>query len=182
MHFSKWLLTPLGAVVLLAGMASPVRAGLILDTVHSAYLYPDTSTVYLDGGNQVVNPTASFTFFTGATNNFVTVSDTQMQFSWDVGTSKSGATFNGIEVDIVGGSEPIIGVTIDPSSILPVGFDSSFVSFTGTTVYTNFAGLTVTSADNIVLDVSVAPEPSTFGLISLSIAAILLLRRLGRTA
>lgn len=180
MHFPKSLLAPLGAVVFLAAMAGPARAGLILDTVHGAYYFPDTSTIFTDGGTQVVNPTASFTLSSGAVNQLLTVSDTQILLGWDGSTSKNASTFNGVGVNTVGPAAPIVGVAIDLSSNLPVGFDSSFVSFSSTAVFINLAGLSVTADEHIVLDVSTAPEPSSFGLVALPIAALFLRRRLHR--
>ena len=160
------------------GATSRSEAGFLFDTVHSAYLFPNKNTTFTDGGTQVVNPTASFSLLGSAIENLVTVSDTQITLGFGGAVNKTISAFNGIEVDTVGPAATIIGVTIDPATNLP-GFNASDVSFTGTEVFLNVEGLSVTTTSHVVVDVAFAvPEPSSLalcgsaGLVGLAVASV----------
>ena len=159
----------LGLLLFAGGQA---RAGGLLDaTILGEYYYPNTSTVDQDLGDKVVNPTATFVFSSAGDITF-TISSDQIVTSGYVGGASS-ASFNGPMFTVVSGGAPITGVTIDPSTNV-VGFNSSRVSFTSTSVSENVEGLSFPSSPNITLDLtfgSSVPEPSTLILGSIAVLA-----------
>lgn len=171
MHISRkfWLMA--SSLAMLVAPSGRAEAGFLNETVHSSYRFPDFGTVVMDGGNKLVNPTASYSFFSGIVNNLITVSDTQISLGFDGSATKSTGSFNGFEVDTVGIALPIIGVTIDPASSLP-GFTSADLTFTSTEINLNVSGLSVTASSRVLVDVTfgpaTVPEPASIVLTGLS--------------
>jgi hypothetical protein len=153
----------LGTLVLaiFIGLSTQASAGFINDTIGARYYFPDTSTLFADGGSSVVSPTATFNF-TAAGYSFptVTVGDTTVTATFDTAGFYQAATFNGFEIDDVTRNPGITGVTAT-SNIS--GFVASDVSFTSDAVYVNLVGFTVTTSSNISVTVqfSAVPEPSS---------------------
>ena len=94
------------------------------------------------------------------------ISDTNIfldftQFPVSSGTF-TGDTFNGFHLfDVNGTIASFLTVTINNATNV-AGLDASRVSFDADNIYVNFAGLTVTPASRVSLDITVVPEPGTF--------------------
>lgn len=148
-------------VLALAMGATQVKAGLMNDTVNGTYFFPDTGTVFSNQGNQVVNPTASFTFLTGLPNVTVNVSDTSILATFDNPGSYTAGTFNGYVItdlthSLISGLSLVTNVS---------GMDAGRVSFTNDSVSVNLQGLKMSTDSSILLNLNFGqtsvPEPSS---------------------
>ena len=157
-------------------------------------------------GTQTVTGTSTGCSFGGTVNTLVTPSQIVFTFptsgtqfgtqsaTFGAGTFFGTGTFNGCQVAETGVSPAIItGVSLNSASNLS-GFNTSCISFTGTTVNANFQGLTFLSGSNVTLDLKFAPaaaapaavpEPSSvasMGLGSVGLLGMVLLARKRRRA
>ena len=151
----------IGISALLA--SAPALAQFTGDTVNGTYKYPDNTTVFINLGNQVVSPTATFTFLTGTPNTTAAVGASTITLSFSGTGDFTGATFNGVTITDLTDSD-IIGVELGSSNV--AGFDASRLSFTSNSVSLNLASLSTTSDSSIVANVlfssSAVPELSTW--------------------
>jgi hypothetical protein len=143
----------LAAGVTLVSLGQGKAQGLSGDTINATHYFPNTSSPDYVFGNQVVAPTAFFnyagfqTVTVGATS--ITVEDTAS------GTWTSGS-FNGwIITDLT--ASRIKGASIGPGTNMP-GFNASDLSFTGNSVSLNFQGLSIVNGDEVVIDLTFAPN------------------------
>jgi hypothetical protein len=166
---------------LYVGLASVAHADLNLsgNVVDVDYVWPNISSIYADLGAISVTPTPQTVMFQPYFN--VSVSDNQIivdgsNFSTEAYTG----SFNGeFVVDESVATFP--AVSVDPFSVLTGG--APIITIDGNTLQINFAGQYFLPGEQLVLDVgqTAAPEPSVFGLIGISIAALFFLARRRRT-
>jgi hypothetical protein len=158
-------------VALVFGGVGQVRAGLVMSTVDVSFYYPNLNTLYDDFGQQVVNPTATFSLYGGETT---TIYNTQIVYT---GPSAPGQyqtqSFNGYVYDFINSGNLISSVTIDPATTIS-GFNSSEVTLAsdghgGQLVELNLDGNFYGPSATAVLDISTAsvPEPSSFVLLGM---------------
>jgi len=152
------------------GMAGLAQAGLIGNSVDTWYVWPYAGSFYSDLGTITVTAAPQTVTFQPYFN--VTISGARIV----VDTSQYGNTYSGTFngqylIDSSVGTFP--SVAIDPSSVLTGG--TPVITVVGDTLEINFAGLTFQPGEQLVLDV--APEPATFGLLGIAVAALALLRR-----
>lgn len=99
--------------------------------------FPNSTTVAIDDGDMVVNPTASFHFATGTPNTTATVSNNQIDISFSSSTGYFyPEQFSGVVLTDLTHSL-IEDVKIDASSTL-AGFTASDLSFTTNKIFINF--------------------------------------------
>jgi hypothetical protein len=164
-----------------AFFALPARAGILGDTIHVNYLFPDTSTIVISFPSQTVTAGGSLFDMGHDTLNVLPDMITLKNDDSDSHPFLPGA-FNGFSIDDVTSPGKITGVTIDPSTNF-AGFDTSRIFFSGTTLFVNFQGLTSFPRTYVQLDLttSEAPEPSSAELILMGAAALALGRIRRRT-
>lgn len=169
----------IGISALLA--SAPALAQFTGDTVNGTYKYPDNTTVFINLGNQVVSPTATFTFLTGTPNTTAVVGASTITLSFSGTGDFTGATFNGVTITDLTDSD-IIGVELGSSNV--AGFDASRLSFTSNSVSLNLASLSTTSDSSIVANVlfaaSAVPELATWAMMLIGFGGIGLAMRRGR--
>lgn len=149
------------ATMLFASFAPQTQAADITgDTVNVTHFFPDSSSVNLDMGNQVV-PTGSFNYY-GIYD--VVVSGTFMTVDVHCGTgcSWSDASFNGMVLTNLTSSS-FSGVSIDGSTNY-AGFDLSRLSFDANHVYVNLQGLDANGYLQVDFTTPV-PEPETYAML-----------------
>jgi hypothetical protein len=138
--------------------ALPAMADFVGDTVNGTYFYPDLSSPWQNGGDQVVNPQAVFNFATNSPNTTATVSAGQIVLSFDDGDGTFNVSaFNGVVITDLTNSL-ITGASLDASSTL-AGFNTSDISFTSNSVSLDLSGFAVHVALDraVVVNVSFAP-------------------------
>jgi hypothetical protein len=168
----KLSLKSLGTLVVVAAAlsgAGKANAQLLGQMVNGTYFFPNSSNVYSNQGNKLVNPSASFTFPTGIPNVTATVTNSNILTTFDNNGTYTGAAFNGFKITDVSSDPMLTGVSA-VSSI--AGFSASRVSFTSNSVSVNLQGLTVNRADTISIDLQTAsaavPEPSSLAFLGTS--------------
>jgi hypothetical protein len=179
---SRWMLSAL--LLLFSGRAA--QAGLIGATVDVSAYFPNTTSLYADGGNKVVSdaleyPVGSF----GSYNGFwaVDITDSQMLIEWTA--FKFGpfqpAIFNGFFLSIVSGP-PILTAVNDVSAVFaPVSINI----VGGNVLQLNYQGLSVPAFSTSIIDIttgaSAVPEPAAWiPVFAGGVAGILVTRRLRR--
>ena len=157
-------------------VAGPAAAADFLgDTLNGSYNFPGAGTVFSNQGNQVVAPTASFTFRTGTPNVTAIVSAASVLLTFDATGGFTGAAFNGVVLtDLTRGD--ITGFTLDSATTL-AGFDQSRLSFTANSLSLNLQGLANTRSDRVLANVSFAgasavPEPAAWALMLVGFGVI----------
>lgn len=89
----------------------------------------------------------------------IDVGATTLDISYTASATATPGTFNGFVFTFEGAPE-ITGVSADPSSTY-----SPELSFNGNTIFVNEAGLELTPASRVLINVSAVPEPATFALL-----------------
>jgi len=153
---------PLCLALLVCGLAPLIAAPAHAQNyqgqpVDITVFYPDLNTVAFDTGSRVIGPTGTDFGNVGGASAFV--SPTQIIFTdrTSAGFTFSPAAFNGFGISETGPVVPsIAGVTVGPSTTV-AGFTQGRLSTNSTTVFANFQGLTFTTADRVVLDVTFGP-------------------------
>jgi len=176
---SRW---PLCALLLLvSGRAA--QAGLIGATVDVSAYFPNTTSLYTDGGNRVVSDAVEYLMGSFAPYNglwVVDITDSQMLIEWTgfrSGTFEP-AIFNGFFLT----GPPILTAVNDVSSVFaPVSINI----VGGNVLQLNYQGLGVpafsTSIIDITIDASAVPEPATWiSMFGGCVAGILVARRVRR--
>jgi hypothetical protein len=146
----------------LAAAPTVAHADLTGDTLHGTYLYPDTSTVFDDLGTFVV-PGSGIAPANGSLQFSVTGSQITI-LSLQPGTFQN-ASFNGFEFVDTTKNPLITAVTLDASST----FGVTGISFTGDSIFLNFAGITDNTGQKAIFDLTFGtaptPEPSSIALL-----------------
>jgi hypothetical protein len=137
----------LAAAAVWMANASPARADLIGSTVDVAAFYPDTSTLFQDGGLKVVGPGIEYptgTFSAYNPNISVDLSAAQIDISLN-GTSTFflNASFNGFIITDLSGI--FLSASIDAAS----GFSPVSIQISGNQLLLNYADLSA-SGDSIM--------------------------------
>src|SRR5262249_22131953 len=139
------------------------HADFLGHTVHADFLFPDISTVFASLGNAVVGPGVEFNS-SGSTNYDLGAATIDITDALSNPFALASGAFNGVSFsDVFATIDPIIGVTIDPSSNNFSGFDASRISFDADHIFVNLQGLTNTPGTLLRLDVvfESVPEPAT---------------------
>ena len=165
----------MGSIAFSAVFASPVSAATFVgDTFEGSYRHPNLQRTTIQGGAQVVSPTAQFTFPTGRINPTARISASNVLITFEGDGRYNPAEFNGISLQNLSRSD-IAGFVLDPSSTV-VGFDQSRLSFTSDSLLFNFEGLRIQSTDQVSANVSfissAVPEPASWGMMLLGLGVI----------
>jgi hypothetical protein len=171
---SRFVVSGLAVIGFAIGTVRPAHADSIDfagQTIQYTWLYPDTSSAYLDlPTNAVVGPGSEFVLF-GQSFIPVDISATNITITWDLAGSPgfTPASFNGPRFfDVLGTIAPITGVTINQSGL--AGFDASRIYFDADTIRLNFESLQLLAGQTVLsLDVQFqqpdavtpVPEPTT---------------------
>jgi hypothetical protein len=140
------------------------QAGLNGDLVDVSAYYPDTSTLYSDGGVTTVGPSVEYpvgSFPAYQPTASVDLTNDQIIISGSFGQFLSG-TFNGFAIKVLSGSVITSDIT-DASSTL----DPLSMTIVGNTLWVNFEGIPTSGTTTGVIDVgtsSTAPEASTWAM------------------
>lgn len=147
------------AAMLCALGAGGVRAQTYVNQpVDISYYYPNTSTFLFDTGSKTV--TAGGTDFGSVSGVDVVVAPSRITLTNAVNfpLTFTPAAFNGYGISETDAAFPsVVGVSLDPSTTL-AGFTASRVTFSPTSVFANFQGLTLGTADRVVVNVTFGPN------------------------
>ena len=158
------------SAALCLGLAGVAQAGFIGNSVDVQYVWPNPGSVYADLGTITVTSAPQTVTFQPYFD--VTVSGSHII----VDASNYGGTYSGSfngEYLIDNSVATFPAVLVDPSSILTGGAPD--ITIAGKTLEISFAGRVFGPGERLVLDV--VPEPATFGLLGIAVAALALLRR-----
>jgi len=143
-----------------AGTASATPF-LVGSTIQITYLYPDTSTVY--AGNQfnvvVVDPGQEFPNFAGFVD--IDIQDTKILIKATRNGGPNFVAFDGLKFFDINGLIPAWTPTLNAGGTTFAGFGASALTFTGDTIFANFAGLTISQGQTVEIDLAPASSPST---------------------
>ncbi|HXN45948.1 MAG TPA: PEP-CTERM sorting domain-containing protein [Bryobacteraceae bacterium] len=162
----KILLTSL----LWMGLAGVAQAGFIGNSVDVQYHWPDVDHFIWDIGTIAVTAAPQTVTFQPYFD--VTVSGTRILVNTSNYAGVYSGTFNG-EYLIDTSVATFPSVHVDPSSVLPGGTPT--ITIAGNVLEIDFVGRQFLPGEQLVLDV--VPEPATFGLLGIAVAALALLRR-----
>lgn len=155
-------------------------------TLGYSYNYPNPATPYLNP-NPNPNPPNPSTFVVGTGTEIANiadgiasldVSDTNLlvDFSRDDHFGPVPDGFNGFILTDVDGTIPdFASVTINTNTL--TGFDSTRIFFDANTIRINFQGLYYQSFQELSLDVTVVPEPTTTALLAFGLLGFVASRR-----
>jgi uncharacterized protein YhjY with autotransporter beta-barrel domain len=148
---TMWLLAP-SLAVLMAGTGAVSAQSLLGDTVNVTANFPSQTTVAQNGGNQVVAPTANFSFFAPVIPQNITVGPTFIRLVDTTGSGYVADAFNGYVITDLTAAR-IRSATIDAATNF-AGFNASRLSFTSNSVSLNLQSLEPNGAQQVVIDLS----------------------------
>jgi len=173
-----------GALLALAGMSNAA----LLDgkTLNLQYFSgPDKNTpadTYFNG-NFVVGPAVEFLPDQNSESS-EDFSDTQITLVFSAkGSDQSGAAVVVDRIyDVFGQVAPFTSFTVNPSTTV-VGFDQSRLSFDENNLFIDYTGLSYTTGQKLVFDITAAPvpEPETYALMLAGLAAVGAVARRGKS-
>lgn len=173
----------IAAAIVAAAVSVPAHAGLTgSNATFQYYAYggaysgdSSPSSFTVDGGAHA----QFFNFFN------ITVTDTQIIYDYIGGGTWSDSTpsltSGGLYIEngsllSFAGAPAIASVTVDAATNM-AGFSASNVTFNGSQVAVTWTGLNFDQNTDVVLNISAVPEPSTYLLMGLGLAATLVLAR-----
>jgi len=156
------------ATLLACGHAN---AGLEGNTVTVSYLVPDRDTVR-ETKTVLVGPGNEVTFYDGALK--IDLSDEQIKMRWLINGILSATPFHGLQFHIDGSFGAFSAASVNAASTS--GTLIQGVSFDAHNLYVNWSGVRLGDIQRFVVDLTVSPvpvpEPSSYALFALGIAAI----------
>jgi hypothetical protein len=168
MNHTKLSVTLAASLFLAVGMTSQANAQLTGSTVNVSCYFPNSLSLYDNGGNKVVSaaveyPAGSFPIYNPAWA--INVTDNQIVLNWTdpLPENFTFASFNGFILSVISG--PVIsGASVNPAS----GFSPFSLTVDGSNrVLVNYQNVNF-SASSSIIDLTFVPEPS-----AVSLAAIL---------
>jgi hypothetical protein len=172
----KFLLVA-AAVASLSGLGCQAHAGLLGSTIDISAFFPNTSTLFQDGGTKTVSGAIEYPAGTFANYNpswQVDVTDSQIIITnTTAGFPFQPGSFNGFIMTVLSGPTLISAVADASSGFFPVG-----LTIVGNQLQMNFQGVNAsnTSPLSSIIDVSTAtsavPEPSTWAMMLIGFAGL----------
>lgn len=162
------------AALALSALTQTVQAGMIADTVHVDYLFPEVGSVYDNLGDKTVGATgATFAFYDYFS---LTVSDRQLLVDFNANDTWTASDFNGFVLTDL--SKPLPSFSLNGASNM-AGFSASNFYVSGHALYVNWQGLSFDANTQVVLDAPQAdvPEPFALSLMGLGLLALGAARR-----
>jgi hypothetical protein len=162
-----------GAVLAAALGATAAQAAIAVgDTIDITYLYPDTSSVYQDNSTTFTGAGTTLPIIYTGTASFDADSITLTQNNnW----AYNPASFNGVKLTDLTNPNAFNGWGVLPSTTM-TGFSESS---SGGSLYVNWQGVNTFTGATVVLGAAV-PEPATWAIMLLGVAAIGAAMRSGR--
>ncbi|MGH9723051.1 MAG: PEP-CTERM sorting domain-containing protein [Bryobacteraceae bacterium] len=165
------------ALILAASSSSVVKATLLGETVRLTHELPNVGAIFGGPIDVVVGPGVEAPLFIGIYSVDLDDTDVLVTFPNSCCGGFGNTAFNGLHMfDVNGTIGDILSVTINPATLL-AGFNASRITFDANNIYVNFAGLNPNpSTDLVALDITAAPEPSTW-LFMAGLAVFVAMRR-----
>jgi hypothetical protein len=151
------------ALILAAASSSAVQASILLgETLRVTHERP-LGTLLAGPTDVVVGPGVEITGYPGGYNADFDDAAIVIKFPGSCCGGFTSASFNGLHVFDVNGTIPqILSVTINAATSFP-GFTASRISFDANNIFVNFSGLNPNPSTAVLaLDITAAPEPSTW--------------------
>lgn len=157
------------AAFAMAAFAHTANAGVINDTVHAQYVFPEIGSIYADMGTGVVG--AGGVTFGGFELFNLTVTDNQVQVDFLASATWNDEPFNGFMLTDL--TKALPAVTLDAATTMS-GFGASNFYLNSGVLYVNWHGLSFDPSVHVVLDIGAAdvPEPVTISLLGLGLLGL----------
>lgn len=149
---------------------SPANAGLMGDTVHAEYMFPEPYTVLADLGNSVVADGPEFALPLGNNEIIIDISDSSIFITmFGVDSFFPSAPFTGFHFsfDTI---NPIAHVTVASSHDFNLGLYP--IAAGGNDIFLNLEGQKIAADSSLTLDITFIKEPLTGGLFTTGLIAM----------
>jgi hypothetical protein len=177
----------LAATAFALALPAAAAPSLIGDNVTIDWLFPDTSTLFATttvtagGGAEVTCPGPNPLCAGFVLPTTIDIGATSIVIAEDAGSAWTGAAFNGLDFTSLDFGPGIVITGFSLSTNL-AGLTAARIGFTDHSISFNAEGLSFFTAPytirlDLITNELVVPEPSTFALLCLALAAALLTRR-----